>query len=554
MSSGSGSRGSGPTGRARRPRSGLGDFFAGRTKATQSKVSQSQPQHRQAQSQYQNPQGQYAHSQPQQADYLASQYGQDRYQQPQHQEAQHSGAQHSGAQYPGAQYPGAQYPQSPYESQYQQSPYSQPQYAQSPYAQPYQGSDHSAQAPVGAPAEHTGPAPWEARWEEFDPMVDPGYDADDRNWIRYRPAWGGFVRLLVFGLVLLVAILWMRSRIYGWVDAQITPAGPAGAPVELTIASGSSLNDIAGDLHSAGVISNATVFRYWLRCEGNLTLTGFLGCDSVTNVAAGDYLLYENMSFEAVQSVLASGPAPEAYELVTIPEGLRWSAMADRLIAENPAFDRTELEAAYLALVSEADYLPDDAPVRTLEGMLFPATYDITDEGLSDEYGFLLRMSNEFDSRLGSLLANPGLTDELVQLGIGPYEVIVVASLVEEEALIAEERPMIARVIYNRIASGERLDIDATACYAANKPCAELTRADVDRESPWNTRVVRGLPPTPISAPGEASLRAALSPADGDWMFYVRTDEGGVVGAHHFHRTLEEHNQHVQTCRELGYC
>ena len=128
------------------------------------------------------------------------------------------------------------------------------------------------------------------------------------------------------------------------------------------------------------------------------------------------------------------------------------------------------------------------------------------------------------------------------------------ASLIEEEAVVPQDRAKIARVIYNRLAEGMRLDIDATACYAAAKSCADLTSADIQRESPWNTRVVTGLPPTPISAPGEASLLAALQPDDGEWLFYVRTDEEGVRGAHHFSVTYEEHLENVQVCRELEYC
>ena len=186
--------------------------------------------------------------------------------------------------------------------------------------------------------------------------------------------------------------------------------------------------------------------------------------------------------------------------------------------------------------------------------MLFPATYDINADDLADEHGFLLRLSDEFDRRFARLLEDPGLHPDLVELGLVPYDVVIVASLIEEEALVSEDRAKIARVIYNRLAEGMRLDIDATACYAAAKSCADLTSADIRRESPWNTRVVTGLPPTPISAPGEASLEAALQPADGDWLFYVRTDEGGVRGAHRFSVTYEEHLEYVQVCRELEYC
>lgn len=387
-----------------------------------------------------------------------------------------------------------------------------------------------------------------------DLMVDPVYDADDRNWVRYRPFWGGFIRLVVLAVIVVLVLGWVRGRVYGWVDAQVTPDGLPGDAVELTIPQGASINEIAGELQSAGVISNATVFRYWLRCDGELTIMGFLGCDSVVAVDAGDYILYENLDFTSVRTVFEAGPLPEVFELVRIPEGLRWSEMTDRLIAENPAFERDDLEAAFVSVVREASYLPADAPVRSLEGMLFPATYDIAADDVSDEHGFLLRMSDEFDRRFARLLVDPGLHSDIVELGLAPYDVVVVASLIEEEALVAEDRAKIARVIYNRLAEGMRLDIDATACYAAAKSCADLTSEDLRRASPWNTRAVGGLPPTPISAPGEASLEAALQPADGDWLFYVRTDEGGVRGAHHFHRTLEEHNTQVLVCRELGYC
>ena len=392
--------------------------------------------------------------------------------------------------------------------------------------------------------------------EELDDdfIVDPVYDADDRNWVRYRPFWGGFARLVVLVVVLVLAVGWARGRIYGWVDTQITPEGLPGDAIELTIPQGASVNEIAGELQNAGVISNATVFRYWLRCDGELTIAGFLGCDTVVAVEAGDYILWENMDFASVRTVFEAGPLPEVFEIVRIPEGLRWSEMAVRLLEENPAFEWEDLEAAYVSLVREASYLPDDAPVRSLEGMLFPATYDINADDLADEHGFLLRLSDEFDRRLARLLEDPGLHPDIVELGLVPYEVVIVASLIEEEALVSEDRAKISRVIYNRLAEGMRLDIDATACYAAAKPCADLTSADIRQESPWNTRVVTGLPPTPISAPGEASLEAALQPAEGDWLFYVRTDEGGVRGAHSFSVTYEEHLEYVEVCRELEYC
>lgn len=390
--------------------------------------------------------------------------------------------------------------------------------------------------------------------EEVEGLVDPRYDIDDANWVRYRRSWGGFLRFVAFAVFAVVAVMWVRDRIYDWVDTQVDPAGPQGAAIELTIPSGASVNDVSSVLDSAGVISNATVFRYWLRCSGELTISGFLRCDKESSFQAGDYDLYQNMDFDSVLARLDQGAIPEVIHRVTIPEGLRWGEMARHLVEANPEFDRIDLEVAFVALSTASAFLPADPVVNTMEGLLFPATYNIASERLADENHFLSRLSDEFDRRFTSLLDDVGMHPDIVALELDPYQVIVVASLIEEEALVAEDRPKIARVIYNRLARGMRLDIDATACYAVNKPCADLTSDDLANPSPWNTRAVAGLPPSPISAPGEASLRAALEPADGDWLFYVLTDSGGVTGAHHFSVTLEEHIANIAICRELGYC
>ena len=387
-----------------------------------------------------------------------------------------------------------------------------------------------------------------------DPMVDPRYDLEDRNWVRYRSSWGGFLRLVLFIILIVLTVLWVRSRIYSWVDNQIVPTSPQGQQLEFEILPGASVNDVAGSLDSTGVISNATVFRYWLRCEGELSITGFLGCDTETSFQAGEYLLYENMDFESAVAILREGPIPEVFFTITIPEGLRWSEMARHLANENPEFDRGDLEAAFVSSNTVSEYLPENAEFATMEGLLFPATYDISEDDLADEHSFLKRMSDEFDSRFTGLLDDPGIHPDLVELEIDLYDVIVIASLIEEEYLVPGDQAKIARVIYNRLAVGERLGIDASTCYAANKPCSELTTEDLESPSPWNTRAVPGIPPTPISAPSEGSMRAALQPAEGDWLFYVLTDEDGVIGAHHFSVTLAEHNEYVAVCRELGYC
>ena len=112
-----------------------------------------------------------------------------------------------------------------------------------------------------------------------------------------------------------------------------------------------------------------------------------------------------------------------------------------------------------------------------------------------------------------------------------------------------------ARAIYNRLEAGDLLGIDASTYYAVGKAFTDdLTQEDLDSPSPWNTRAVAGVPPTPIAAPGEASLLAALQPEPGDYYYWVRTNEGGVAGAHTFSVTAAEHEAATVICRELGFC
>ena len=190
-----------------------------------------------------------------------------------------------------------------------------------------------------------------------------------------------------------------------------------------------------------------------------------------------------------------------------------------------------------------------------LEGTLFPATYDVAEEDVADEARFLQRMADTFDQRFENLLGEVGRAPAILELGLSDYEVIVVASMIEREARVDVDRPLMARAIYNRLAQGMPLQIDATVYYAAGKSFTEtLFQSDLDAESPWNTYTTPGIPPTPIAAPGEAALRAALAPAEGEMIFWARTDENGIVGAHAFSATLAEHNEAVARCRELGYC
>ena len=343
------------------------------------------------------------------------------------------------------------------------------------------------------------------------------------------------------------------GRVTSWWGDQYDPPGEPGSPVEFAIPSGATANDVTQDLYAEGVIANPTLFRYWLADN----LDG--------DFQAGDYTcLQENMSFdEALECLDGQGPVPPTFFSVTIPEGLRLTEIIDVLNRENPGFDKAGLRRDLLAdLVSvELSGVPDrvipDSPDPTnsgLEGLLFPATYQIDEKEEDNTLDILRRMADEMESRYTSLVDSEGRSPIIEELELTDYEVIIIASLIEEEYLIDEDLGRISAVIYNRLLNGRfSLGIDATACYAAQKPCADLNQADLDSESPWNTRNLQNydLPPTPIAAPGEKALRAALNPDVGDWLYYVRTEEDG---GHTFAVTDAEFNAAKAICVERSYC
>jgi len=176
---------------------------------------------------------------------------------------------------------------------------------------------------------------------------------------------------------------------------------------------------------------------------------------------------------------------------------------------------------------------------------MFPDTYQIDEDLQADEAAMVARMVTLFDDVATEL----GYSQAQALTGLTPYELIVVASLIEEEAKVAEDRAKISRVIHNRIAEGMKLEIDATVIYALGEHTDELTFSDLNLDSPYNTRLNPGLPPTPIAAPGRAALEAALNPVDGPWLFYVLADEDG---SHFFTDDFEEFQSQVAKSQAEG--
>jgi UPF0755 protein len=192
-----------------------------------------------------------------------------------------------------------------------------------------------------------------------------------------------------------------------------------------------------------------------------------------------------------------------------------------------------------------SDYEPPDVnPAAGLEGLLFPDTYDF--RRTDDESVILQRMVDRFDEVAASI----NLNQLAASRGVTPYQVVVVASIVEREAKVPEDRGMVAQVIYNRLKQGMFLQFDSTVVYAlGNNITGVVSNKDTQVDSPYNTYKNKGLPPTPIAAPGKASLLAALNPTTGPWLYFVVVDPSGKAA---FATTFAEQTKNIQLAHSRG--
>jgi UPF0755 protein len=276
-----------------------------------------------------------------------------------------------------------------------------------------------------------------------------------------------------------------------------------GPKVSFVIPKGATAREIGKILEDKGVVESATGFRIAAFLEG-----GF------EDIQAGSYRAPTGLNArEALHFLIDSGPASE-FVNVTFPEG-SWLTDFGRILEDKTGISSKKFLDLVTSGAIPSKYRPPD--VDTMEGLLFPSTYQVVDSDTAKSVA--TRLAQELEKRVDSL----DLSGAEAR-GVSPYEAIIVASMVEAEARVDEDRPKIATVIYNRLQEGMKLGIDATVQYALGEHKAELTVTDLDIDSPYNTRKFAGLPPTPIGAPGEASLEAAAAPEDGPWLYYVLAD------------------------------
>ncbi len=347
---------------------------------------------------------------------------------------------------------------------------------------------------------------------------------------------------IAFALVAMLIIV--AGYVGWWYLGQVKPDGETGEQVAFTVLETDTIDSLAARLEAEGLVVDQSVFKWYVERKGGLEIT------------PGFYTLPVNDHVGNVLSRLRTPPA-QTYQRVTFPEGFTIDQMADRLAETMPRLDRDAFAAAANSPSVPARFRgPGQA---SLEGLLFPDTYQVSNA--DNEAQVVERMVGLME-RVGD---QEEIETKAQALGRTPYEILVIASMIEKEAKLDEDRAKIARVIYNRLYLGMLLQIDATLYYEGDRdtPFSILRQQD----TPYNTYLYPGLPPTPIANPGRASIRAALNPAvnpaSGDpicqvlpdptkgclYLYYVLANEDG---GHAFAVTPEQHEANVEAARAAG--
>ncbi len=319
-------------------------------------------------------------------------------------------------------------------------------------------------------------------------------------------------RLLIVATFLLTAAAVGAGFLYAWGHQRFTGPGPLESRETVLIERGSGLDAIARQLAEAGVIRSPLVFRLGARVTGQ-----------AARLKAGEYAFPPEVSPKQALEIVVSGRT--VARTLTIPEGLTSREVVAR-IRQAPA------------LAGAIDQIPD-------EGELLPETYHY--QRGDSRTDLVARMRRSMDRTLAELW--PQRSRDL------PFdskrEAVTLASIVEKETAVPDERALVAGVFVNRLERGMRLQSDPTVRYALTEGERELgrplTRADWRIDHPYNTYQNAGLPPGPIANPGREALEAALNPADTDYLYFVADGSGG----HAFAKTLREHNRNVADWRKV---
>jgi UPF0755 protein len=380
----------------------------------------------------------------------------------------------------------------------------------------------------------------ERTWHH-DPWDDP--DVTDALVLERPRRQRSHLKIIVYVLAYLGLAGIVAGGVVGlWYTEQVNPKGDPGAPMTFTVNANDTLQTVSERLQARGLVESASVFRWYVGHHGGLQLT------------PGYFVLHPRDHMGNIMHVLRTPPS-QTYTKVTFPEGFTLAKIGARLEEKVPRITAADFDAALLSGAVHSKYQPQG--FASLEGLLFPDTYQVSNG----------ESAAQVAQRMVTLMERVGSQEDIdagsAALGLTPYQVLIVASMIEREAKVPEDRPKIARVIYNRLFLGMPLQIDSTLLY--NQPAGVTVSQVRGVDWPFNTYLHTGLPPTPIANPGRASIHAALhpsaNPALGDplckgvpknlcmYLYYVVADSDGH---HAFAVTLAQHNANVQVARDKG--
>ena len=282
--------------------------------------------------------------------------------------------------------------------------------------------------------------------------------------------------------------------------------------ISVNIPQGSSASQIASILDSTGVIASQLAFELYLRNE-NLT----------DKLRAGNYELPNNLEFSELTALLLKGPPLKTYT-ITIPEGL-WISETLETISAQTGYEVIQLENSLKSgkVISQFHSDNDYVDLQNWEGLLFPNTYQINIDANGEE--ILQTLVDELELRYNNIISNNNLPTWINDAN----EFFTIASLIEAESKIDEDRPLVSSVIKNRLEIDMLLQIDASILYALQKRKSQVLLIDLQVDSPYNIYKFTGLPPTPISGFGERAMTAIMNTPENDFIYYLLTSKDGKM-------------------------
>lgn len=321
---------------------------------------------------------------------------------------------------------------------------------------------------------------------------------------RRLPRLIGLLVVLVVLVVLVAAAAWGVGKVKNHFRSAPDYTGSGTGSAVVQVKDGDTAYSLAPRLVALDVVKSAAAFR-----------KAAADNSKASSLQPGVYQLHKRMSAASALALLLD-PRSRLQGRVTVPEGSTENQTL-ALIAKNTDIPLADLKAA--AGNPAALGLPSYA--KGLEGFLFPATYDVQPGTSAVEALSMMVQRFQQSADSNDLVAGSRA------LGLTPYQVVTVASLIERESRLSDEYPKVARVVYNRLKKNMTLGIDASILYGLGRTSGVLHQSELEKDTPYNTRLHTGLPPTPIASPGDVALQAALHPAPGDWLYYVLMDKNG---------------------------